>query len=168
MRSVGRASIFICTSSSSTAQGKVPSSTARAIVETNEDCVPLLNAKHPLLGEHGGMGLGAGEVVACEALVKAYGRGETLHEGIGGFREAATLLRRLRSWLFLTTRAQRASIARGGALAAAKGRGALLEDRPHRFLPILAPQSAANVGQLIPKMAVHFRARVARTTKRLV
>ena len=60
------------------------------LVETNEDCVPLLNAKHPLLGEHGGMGPRAGEVVACEALVKAYGRGETLHEGIGGFREAAT------------------------------------------------------------------------------
>ena len=36
------------------------------------------------------MGPRAGEVVACETLVKGYGRGETLHEGIGSFRETAT------------------------------------------------------------------------------
>ena len=101
----------------------------------------------------------AGEVVACEALVKAYGRGETLHEGIGGFREAATPSFPPPSLMVVPYYpCAKSKYSAGRGLAAAKGRGALLEDRPHRFLPILAPQSAANVGQLIPKMAVLFRA----------
>ena len=60
------------------------------LVEASEDRVPLLGAEHPLLGEHSGVGPGPCDVVARQALIKAYGGGEALHEGIRGLRKTAT------------------------------------------------------------------------------
>ena len=57
------------------------------LVEALDNAVALVLGQHPHLGQHGGMGDGAGDVVVIEALVEVHRGGEALDEGIGGLAE---------------------------------------------------------------------------------
>ncbi|MCY1396652.1 hypothetical protein D9M71_116310 [compost metagenome] len=60
------------------------------LLQAVDDGVALGVAEHADLCQHGGMGDGAHDVVAVQALVEVYGRGETGDEGVDGLAEAAT------------------------------------------------------------------------------
>ncbi|MCY1427299.1 hypothetical protein D9M71_431400 [compost metagenome] len=59
------------------------------LLEAVDDGVALGVGQHADLGQHGGVGDGAHDVVAIEALVEVYGSGETGDEGVYGLAEAA-------------------------------------------------------------------------------
>jgi hypothetical protein len=59
------------------------------LIQTLDDGVALLAGEHAGFREHGGVGLGALDVLAVHAAVKADAGGERLHEGVGGLAEAA-------------------------------------------------------------------------------
>ncbi|MCY1421274.1 hypothetical protein D9M71_369240 [compost metagenome] len=59
------------------------------LLQAVDDGVALGVGQHADLGQHGGMGDGAHDVVAVEALVEVDGGGETGDESVDGFAEAA-------------------------------------------------------------------------------
>jgi hypothetical protein len=80
----------MCTSSRSTRQSKVPASISPLDRgQAVDDAVALGIGQHADLGQHGGVGDGAHDVVAIEALVEIDGGGEARDEGVDGFTEAA-------------------------------------------------------------------------------
>ncbi len=54
-----------------------------------DDGVALFLGEHAYLRQHGGVGLGAEDVLTVHASVKIHAGGEFLHELVGGFAEAA-------------------------------------------------------------------------------
>ncbi|MCY1179793.1 hypothetical protein D9M73_202080 [compost metagenome] len=58
-------------------------------VQAIDDAVALGIGQHADLGQHGGVGDRAHDVVAVQALVEVYGSGETGDEGVYGLAEAA-------------------------------------------------------------------------------
>ena len=89
MRSVSRASMFMCTSSRSTRQSKLAGlDFTLDVLQAGDDRVALGGSQHAGLFEHGGVGDRAHDVVAIEALVEVDGGGETGDEGVDGLAEA--------------------------------------------------------------------------------
>ncbi|MNQ61342.1 hypothetical protein D3C85_756550 [compost metagenome] len=60
------------------------------LLQAVDDGVAFRFAEYADLCQHGGVGDGAHDVVAVQALVEVYGRGETGDEGVDGLAEAAT------------------------------------------------------------------------------
>src|SRR5690606_17635166 len=58
------------------------------LAEPGDDAVQLLGAQHAHFGQHAGVGQGAANVLAVEALVEIHRGGEAGHEGVGGLVEA--------------------------------------------------------------------------------
>src|SRR5690606_18790322 len=57
--------------------------------QTVDDGITLGFGEHASLGQHGGVGDGAANVLSVHALVEGHAGGEGLNKGVGGFGEAA-------------------------------------------------------------------------------
>ena len=62
---------------------------ARDLVQAARDGLGVLRRDDALLGEHGGMGLGAGDVLAPQGLVEIDGGVDLLHDRVGALTEAS-------------------------------------------------------------------------------
>ena len=90
MRRVSADSMFMWTSSSAGFHSKLPASISASMLRSPlDDRRAFRLAQHPHLREHGGMGHGAGDVVAVEAPVEVLGCRETLHQHVGRLAESS-------------------------------------------------------------------------------